>query len=181
MPELHPEPEVTQEKKLSNGTNVFEGSQGPSIEEKSDFHVEEVTAPVEAQNSITDSENAKKRRSFFERTLWTFVMIGGFLRVSFLFLLTSCILILLNYSVCLALGHAYMIMLVMVVQTLVYREVTALFSIGAPKKDDDDEPNGKDPWSKTLNWYFFVVTNFFLYGESIIYYFKVCKFQTGQV
>ena len=68
-----------------------------------------------------------------------------------------------------------MIMLVMLVQTLVYREVTALFSIGAAKskKDDDDEPNGKDPWSKTLNWYVFVVTNFFLYGESIIYYFKV--------
>ena len=80
-----------------------------------------------------------------------------------------------GHSVCLALGHAYMIMLVMLVQTLVYREVTALFSIGAPKskKDDDDEHNGRDPWSKTLNWYFFVVTNFFLYGESIIYYFKV--------
>lgn len=73
-----------------------------------------------------------------------------------------------------------MIMLVMLVQTLVYREVTALFSIGAPKSkkdDDDDEPNGKDPWSKTLNWYFFVVTNFFLYGESIIYYFKVSELE----
>ena len=28
-------------------------------------------------------------------------------------------------------------------------------------------------WEKTLNWYFFAVTNYFLYGESIIYYFKV--------
>lgn len=32
--------------------------------------------------------------------------------------------------------------------------------------------DSEDPWSKTLNWYFFVVTNYFLYGESIIYYFK---------
>jgi hypothetical protein len=44
-------------------------------------------------------------------------------------------------------------------------------------------PEQGDRWSKTLNWcvtpkggsdnrYFFVVTNYFLYGESIIYYFK---------
>lgn len=65
-----------------------------------------------------------------------------------------------------------MVILVMVCQTAVYREVTALFPYGAPKSDYGG-PKGKDPWSKTLNWYFFVVTNFFLYGESIIYYFKV--------
>ena len=75
-------------------------------------------------------------------------------------------------AVCLMGGHAYMVVLVMVCQTLVYREVTALFAFGAPKTEDDGR-KGKDPWSKTLNWYFFVVTNFFLYGESIIYYFKV--------
>ena len=69
-------------------------------------------------------------------------------------------------------GHAYMVVLVMLCQTLVYREVTALFSL---KRKDVGETNvrGRDPWSKTLNWYFFAVTNYFLYGESIIYYFKV--------
>lgn len=73
----------------------------------------------------------------------------------------------------LLMGHAYMIMLVMLCQTLVYREVTALFSL--KRKDSDEEGSrGKDPWSKTLNWYFFAITNYFLYGESIIYYFKVC-------
>ena len=65
-----------------------------------------------------------------------------------------------------------MIVLVLGCQTLVYREVTALFALGAPKSDKD-ENKGKDPWSKTLNWYFFAVANYFLYGESIIYYFKV--------
>ena len=59
----------------------------------------------------------------------------------------------------------------MLCQTLVYREVTALFSL--KKKDVGDESRGRDPWSKTLNWYFFAITNYFLYGESIIYYFKV--------
>jgi phosphatidate cytidylyltransferase len=76
-------------------------------------------------------------------------------------------------------GHAYMIALVLFCQTLVYREVTALFSLKG--QDTRTEPSlpggrtsqGRDPWSKTLNWYFFGVTNYFLYGESIIYYFKV--------
>lgn len=67
----------------------------------------------------------------------------------------------------------------MVCQTLVYREVTALFSLksSSPETDDVEELQEKDPWSKTLNWYFFVVTNYFLYGESIIYYFKVWSAQ----
>ena len=82
-------------------------------------------------------------------------------------------MLILPKTVCLALGHAFMIVLVMVCQTLVYREVTALFALGAPKSDDSAEVKGKDPWSKTLNWYFFAVTNYFLYGESLIYYFKV--------
>ena len=68
-------------------------------------------------------------------------------------------------------GHAYMVVLVMLIQMIVYREVTALFSLGV-SKSDEDEKKGKDPWSKTLNWYFFAVTNYFLYGESLIYYFK---------
>ena len=61
----------------------------------------------------------------------------------------------------------------MVCQTLVYREVTALFSL--KPSSPEESLNEKDPWSKTLNWYFFAVTNYFLYGESIIYYFKVCS------
>jgi phosphatidate cytidylyltransferase len=81
-------------------------------------------------------------------------------------------------------GHAYMICLVFFCQMLVYREVTALFSLPSMEKKADgpglpggQEPQngrqGRDAWSKTLNWYFFAVTNYFLYGESIIYYFKV--------
>ena len=74
-------------------------------------------------------------------------------------------------------GHAYMIVLVFMCQTLVYREVTALFSLKR-KPQDEEEANGRDPWSKTLNWYFFAVVNYYLYGETIIYYFKVCSRNT---
>ncbi|KII92443.1 hypothetical protein PLICRDRAFT_102774 [Plicaturopsis crispa FD-325 SS-3] len=111
-----------------------------------------------------EAEQTKKRQNMLTRTLWTFIMIGGFIGL-------------------LLLGHAYMVLLVMLCQTLVYREVTALFSLKSSAKSDseEDEPNAKDPWSKTLNWYFFAVTNYFLYGESIIYYFKHVVFVDAQL
>ncbi|TKY87758.1 hypothetical protein EX895_003339 [Sporisorium graminicola] len=126
-----------------------------------------------------------KWKKIYERTLYTLIMIGGFIGL-------------------LLLGHPYMILLVMISQTLVYREIVALFNIpGRPSvtggggrssrmssaptsaatsevEDDDEEERiqkrlegRRDQlWSKTLSWYFFAVTNYFLYGESIIYYFK---------
>jgi len=94
------------------------------------------------------------------RTLWTFIMIGGFITL-------------------LLLGHAYMVLLVMLCQTAVYREVTALFSI--KYIEGEDTSMAKDPWSKTLNWYFFAVANYYLYGESIIYYFKHVVFADAQL
>ena len=86
--------------------------------------------------------------------------------------------------VLLLMGHAYMILLVMLCQSLVYREVTALFSLKRHSDDHathsgDGKPRGRDPWSKTLNWYFFAVANYYLYGESIIYYFKVLTSDTS--
>ncbi|KAK2463249.1 hypothetical protein APHAL10511_004904 [Amanita phalloides] len=111
-----------------------------------------------------DAEKSKKMQSFLTRTLWTFIMIGGFIGL-------------------LLLGHTYMILLVMLCQTLVYREVTALFSLKSTTSGSSDPErfNDKDPWSKTLNWYFFAVTNYFLYGESIIYYFKHVVFADSQL
>jgi Cytidylyltransferase family len=67
-------------------------------------------------------------------------------------------------------GHVCMIILVFLCQTIVYREVTRLFALMDSKPV---EYGGKDPWSKTLSWYFFATANYFLYGESIIHYFKV--------
>lgn len=52
----------------------------------------------------------KKNQNVIERTVWTFIMIFGFIGL-------------------LCAGHPYMILLVMVCQTLVYKEVTALFDL----------------------------------------------------
>ncbi|KAH8108005.1 phosphatidate cytidylyltransferase [Cristinia sonorae] len=111
--------------------------------------------------SAQESESAKKRQNALTRTLWTFIMIGGFLTL-------------------LLMGHVYMIILVMLCSTLVYREVTALFSLKS-KDSDTPQTRGRDPWSKTLNWYFFAVANYYLYGESIIYYFKHVVFSDAQL
>lgn len=53
---------------------VVEGKLDP------DSRAEQATAPVESVKAAKEAESAKKRQSFIERTLWTFVMIGGFLR-----------------------------------------------------------------------------------------------------
>ncbi|KAG6911135.1 hypothetical protein DXG01_003875 [Tephrocybe rancida] len=136
----------------------------PELEEKQHARLPVEAHPAPGVALSQDSEKAKKRQSFITRTLWTFIMIGGFIGL-------------------LLLGHAYMILLVMLCQTLVYREVTALFSLKSTKPEsyDVEDMGGKDPWSKTLNWYFFAVTNYFLYGESIIYYFKHVVFADAQL
>ena len=91
-----------------------------------------------------------------------------------------------------------MILLVMLCQALVYKEVTALFNLRDRKSDATMRADKR--W-RTAGWtrgrkgqlvkesqlvsqvslgcgsrltcrYFFAVANYFLYGESIIYYFK---------
>ncbi|KAF8678200.1 Phosphatidate cytidylyltransferase [Rhizoctonia solani] len=112
---------------------------------------------VQGPGNGTDHEKGKRMQSAITRTIWTLIMIGGFFGL-------------------MAMGPAYLILLVMLCQTIVYREVTALFALTGRKKlssqNDMDDEAARDPWSKTINWYFFAVTNYFLYGESIIYYFK---------
>jgi len=121
---------------------------------------ESFVLPTESATLSMESEQKKKRQNMLTRTLWTFIMIGGFLTL-------------------LLMGHLYMVLLVMICQTAVYREVTALFSI--KYIEGEDTSMAKDPWSKTLNWYFFAVTNYYLYGESIIYYFKHVVFADAQL
>ncbi|KAJ7924854.1 cytidylyltransferase family-domain-containing protein [Mycena leptocephala] len=110
-----------------------------------------VVEKMTAENSNLAAEQTKKRQNVVTRTLWTFIMIGTFL-------------------VLLLLGHTYMILLVMLCQTLVYREVTALFVLTS--SEEETKKTGRDPWSTTLNWYFFV---------SIIYYFKHVVFADAQL
>lgn len=96
-------------------------------------------------------------------------------------------------------GHVYLIVLVLVCQALVFKEISALFDVAAKpihhhghhsKHHDAVSPSRaardarvkaeRERWSKVLSWYFFAATNYFLHGETIIYYFKVSLRQEGR-
>ncbi|KAJ3165803.1 hypothetical protein HK101_012080 [Irineochytrium annulatum] len=87
----------------------------------------------------------KRWRNWWIRTLWTVIMVAGFV----------CILMA---------GHVWVVLMVVVIQTLVYKEVISIAHVPSKQK--------KMPWFRTLNWYFLLSTNYFLYGQTIIQYFK---------
>jgi len=72
----------------------------------------------------------KKNQNVIERTVWTFIMIFGFIGL-------------------LCAGHPYMILLVMLCQALVYSEVTALFNLRDRKSIPENLAD--DRWS-TSRW-----------------------------
>lgn len=61
-------------------------------------------------------------------------------------------------------GHIYLIAIVTAVQIISFKEVIAIANV--PSRDRDLR------FTKSLNWYFLATTMYFLYGESVIYYFK---------
>ncbi|KAG0098163.1 hypothetical protein BGZ93_000938 [Podila epicladia] len=94
---------------------------------------------------LADQSSEVKRANFAVRTLWTLIMIGGFFA-------------------CFAAGPLFVILLVVLVQGLVYKEVIYLANVPSREK--------KLPWFRTMNWYFLFSTNYFFYGESLIHYFQ---------
>ena len=61
-------------------------------------------------------------------------------------------------------GHIYVIVIVTAVQIISFKEVIAIANV--PSKEKNLR------FTKSLNWYFLAITMYFLYGESVIYYFK---------
>ncbi|EEP78413.1 phosphatidate cytidylyltransferase [Uncinocarpus reesii 1704] len=101
----------------------------------------------EKQEHLGDqiSEYEKKKQTFITRTIWTFVMIFGFFVSMFS-------------------GHIYVIAIVTAIQIISFKEVIAIANVPSRAKNLR--------FTKALNWYFLATTMYFLYGESVIYYFK---------
>lgn len=91
------------------------------------------------------SEYEKKKQTFITRTIWTLVMISVFFGSMFA-------------------GHIYVIIIVTAVQIISFKEVIAISNVPSRARSLR--------FTKTLNWYFLGSTMYFLYGESVIYYFK---------
>lgn len=61
-------------------------------------------------------------------------------------------------------GHIYLLIIVTAVQIISFKEVIAISNVPSRARSLR--------FTKTLNWYFLGSTMYFLYGESVIYYFK---------
>ncbi|KAF2456067.1 phosphatidate cytidylyltransferase [Lineolata rhizophorae] len=101
--------------------------------------------PPEQQQSQPQSDFEKKKQTFITRTIWTFVMIAIFFSSLFA-------------------GHLYVIIIVTAVQIVSFKEVIAISNVPSRARSLR--------FTKTLNWYFLGTTMYFLYGESVLYYFK---------
>jgi Cytidylyltransferase family len=91
------------------------------------------------------SEFEKKKQTFITRLIWTVVMVSGFIAA-------------------LLSGHIYIIILISAIQIISFREVISIIDV--PSKARSLR------FTKSLNWYFLGTAMYFLYGESVIYYFK---------
>lgn len=100
---------------------------------------------VVADQKPAQSEYEKKKQTFITRTTWTLVMIGGFFAI-----LTA--------------GHMAILGIITVVVIISFKEVIAIAQVPQKQKDL--------PLTRSLNWYFFAVAMYYLYGESVLYYFK---------
>ncbi|KAI0243859.1 phosphatidate cytidylyltransferase [Massospora cicadina] len=76
----------------------------------------------------------------------------------------STVVLVMLFGAVLASGPIPTILVVMALQGAIYYEVVKLVSL--PNRER------KLPWLRSINWYFFFVTNYFLHGDSIILNFK---------
>lgn len=103
-----------------------------------------ISSPLSASGQIViQSPNIWK--NFVKRATWSVVMIASFLGL-------------------LLAGHKYVILLVCIIQTMIFKEIISIAHIASKQKNL--------PWFRTLSWYFLFTTLYFLYGESLIHYFK---------
>ncbi|KPM38302.1 putative phosphatidate cytidylyltransferase [Neonectria ditissima] len=98
--------------------------------------------PTAAEKQV---EYEKKKANFMTRTFWTFVMFGLFFSA-------------------LLMGHIYIICIITAVQIVSFKEVIAIANVPSRARSLRS--------TKSLNWYWLATTMYFLYGETVIYYFK---------
>ncbi|KAI1092219.1 phosphatidate cytidylyltransferase [Rostrohypoxylon terebratum] len=124
-------------------SEISEDGSGSPVKIKNSPQLDGISEKGPEQAPMSDYE--KKKANFITRTFWTFVMIGGFFGALFA-------------------GHIYIIACITIVQIVSFKEVIAIASV--PSRARQLRP------TKSLDWYWLATTMYFLYGESVIYYFK---------
>lgn len=69
-----------------------------------------------------------------------------------------------GFFTALFMGHVYIILIITAIQIISFQEVIAIANVPSRARDLRS--------TKSLNWYWLATTMYFLYGESVIYYFK---------
>lgn len=112
--------------KFQDGLSPGQGNDGETIIPGVDKH----NISIRASNPVKQTAGQEsKHRNLIERTTWTFIMIAGFISALLCSYFLARNLTSSSLVVLLCMGHPYMILLVMLCQTLVYKEVTALFQL----------------------------------------------------
>ena len=122
----------------------------PHSQNESLESLESVESVQEKVTLLAEEKTKKKWENWWVRSLWTFVMISIFTGI-------------------LMAGHLWVILLIIGIQFFVYREVISigLLPVQALKVL---------PWLRSVHWYFFAVSQYFLYIESLIFYCKPSTF-----
>lgn len=69
-----------------------------------------------------------------------------------------------GFFTALFMGHIYIIIIVTAIQIISFKEVIAISSVPSKARSLHS--------TKSINWYWLATTMYFLYGETVIYYFK---------
>ncbi|KAJ1565971.1 phosphatidate cytidylyltransferase [Nowakowskiella sp. JEL0078] len=93
---------------------------------------------------LVNQPSAIKWKNWYVRSVMSIVMVSAFMGI-----LTA--------------GPLWVVLLVIMIQTMVYREVISIAYNYTRNQD-------RVPWFRSMNWYLLGTTNYFLYGESIIQY-----------
>jgi phosphatidate cytidylyltransferase len=84
------------------------------------------TVAAQPPSLLAELPSKKRWRDWWTRTLWTVIMIFGFFAV-------------------IASGHLSVIVMVVSIQTIVFKEVIAIAHVPSKEK--------KLPWFRVINWY----------------------------
>ncbi|KAF5983932.1 phosphatidate cytidylyltransferase [Fusarium coicis] len=124
-----------------------DGGSPTKLKSQSSGQLETVDEPSQKQPAVSEkqAEYEKKKANFITRTFWTFVMFALFFAALFM-------------------GHIYIICIITAVQIVSFKEVIAIANVPSRARSLRS--------TKSLNWYWLATTMYFLYGETVIYYFK---------
>ncbi|KAG7838761.1 hypothetical protein KL919_001287 [Ogataea angusta] len=116
---------------------------GPKTSKETKESASPSAPAAEEKPTIVVNEKERKKQAFIVRTIWTLVMIFGMF-----------------FIICA--GHFWTIMLVLVLQVLVFKELISITSERAKNQDLK--------YTGYLNWYLLITTIAYLEGKSLITY-----------